>query len=423
MYRVLGEVPGRRATENICDRISVVGETDAFREDSARPSSGQGSHGTRAGDGAAYAVVVQERNVARIELAQEREKNFLLRHRLRETEREVERLEARLRAVGDRTSRYRRSPPHRLRTAAGSKGAPRPSLPVSRRSQSRSTSQAPSTASALASVRSSLPKSPSRETQTSSPRPRSGTRRQSPHHTSREGKSRSVLSANSNAKARLSPLRVSRGYARLQHRRETHSHRASCSSSFSSSSLDDHPHGAYQSPPLSSAQESFSSVPRTSSSLSQRCRPAPQREANARALLSSLLAVHPTPAQPSASHQQQHNGDLVLSSLSETWLHEEGGAAPRHIFRSQLFDTSDSAIRAEREGSEAGIQGTFIARQLVSPTPPLRASPSPMERSSLTHVLAQHLSGSGTWASVSLTTEEDAGESEARPSTCHLFSL
>ncbi|KPA79944.1 hypothetical protein ABB37_04993 [Leptomonas pyrrhocoris] len=449
VYRALNDT-GQRRSETAPDGGGAALSDAAWHHfDDHRPPA---PHTNSTEDALSYEAVVQQRNVARIELAQEREKNFLLRHRLRESEMEVERLAGRLRGVGAAHSRRRPAPalypaasttsaaaaPGKAKARPPTRSPPHPS-PTLRRSDSRraaSPSSSP-TSSAESSTSSSLV-SASRRRRTSSPRSRGITHRQSSSRSNSSCGQRSdgVSSVERSTRTAFSGVpRLSRGYARIQHRSEAPVRR-----SYSSSSSRSH-RTAKPPSPLAPAQEDV--LKAAPSSLSANHPVVPQRESKARALLSSLLAAHPPSALEAAFRRHQDHGNTKETVLSETVSSDEA-STPRYIFRSRLFGEGDAAHDENalvtrdssrlQEASQLGVREAYVARQLLSPTPPSRSSRSSAEIDGSTNALAQRLSSSGAWMPVSVTTvegrtsrglslREEIKGGVAEPSTYRSFSF
>ncbi|KPI89230.1 hypothetical protein ABL78_1653 [Leptomonas seymouri] len=400
VYRVLNS-SGQRSTESIHDGRREMTEGAALHEREWRGLQYHGHHSKHEspnGDSISYETVVQERNVARIALAQEREKSFLLRHRLREAEMAAERLEQRLRAVGARLSS--RTPTVLYPSASAAKSSkekvryptPSPSSQTSqksRRSDSRSASRASLSSSLGSPSRSSFGPASSRP-RASSPRHRSATRRNSSCRSCvREGKGKRFSSVESSATEFSEAPRLSRGHTRLHHKKEVQARRAS---SYSSARA----HRSTESPsPVAPAREELLKTP--PSSLSVGYPVVPQRESSAQALLSSLLTARPTLAlQTTLNRHRAHSN--ARPHLSEV-LQRDEASAPRHVFRSQLFGKGDatndqgaSSISEAFQHQELGhlnAHEASISRQLMSPTPPLLSGRSPAWTNTIPNALVQ----------------------------------
>lgn len=457
VYRVLNNIAAPGDSKAIQESRRDVTERAAPSDRDVPRTSDRPGHTPSHNAYLSLDTVVQERNIARMELAQEREKNFLLRHRLRESEMEVERLLQRLRVRDSHREGNQVAaapPPRHMSPSAREKrrasAAAAAVLSKPRRPLSRSTSRASSTSSATNTTAASSSSSPvarqgaSYRSRTSSPRPRSVTQRQSSHRGDRDSKEGSVSSVEGRVWDTLKEPRLSRGYARLHRRSEAYLQRAAAASSSS------HAHRLTRgSTPSSLMKDAPSDA--ASPSLAENRVVLPQQESRARALLSSLLASHRAPVGQPAAAGDSHRG-TVSASQSEAFSEGEAKkdyrastAYPRQVFQSRLFGEAEAArngrllpnnnhVDNEDALNHTGVQNSYIARQLVSPTPPLRTSRSPTEMDSLASALAPCLSSSGSWLSVSLTTEEnlasrglsvrdEALDETAGPGAYHSFSL
>lgn len=347
------------------------------------------------------AVLLQERNEARLELAREREKTFLLRHRLREMEAEVDRLQQRRHDAHESVSHHEHA--RTSRRARGASSSPRG--PASREEPPRQPSRHSTTSSYLSSTISSsrreAPPSPS------VPRRRSGTRPHPPYTLppSPTPRPRREEAAHLVSRQRRGGRGVAgSSYAQApalfeERRREARQHHAGASAA-------GHDVASPTSPP---------SHPRQ--------RPASRRwrADEARALLASLLSARS--ASPSPSPSSRSSSSLAASVSTDTvrpHAGPQGGAeaahargrksprrrspgaapvqprqrttvSPRRVFHSSLFGRNAAAAKADGDGrrlprrpvpdeplprrvSSADSSVQQRDRRLLSPTPPQRGS-------------------------------------------------
>ncbi|KAK7201697.1 hypothetical protein NESM_000234800 [Novymonas esmeraldas] len=305
-----------------------------------------------------YDAVVDERNKARLELAREREKNFLLRHRLRETEAELRRVQ-RARSGGDGVQRFS----HQHAVPTGMHG--------SHHSRHRHRSCSPLRASAEVTHR--VPPSPT-----------------SPHH-----RSNTVARAVSSSWDRREPSVPPSSRRAWGSSSQTRSSTASASASSSRSCRGDY--RGTDTAVASVALPRSLGAPRPLRRPSHRSPPDADAAA-AHHLLSTLMHRRVGSSPAAQRHRGASTADRSASSSTSSLSSSTSASAPaqsppRRLFHSDLFDVASPSVHV---------------RRLLSPTPPQRASDDE-DGADVAVVRAGRVAPPPTLAEVLATTRHHAG--------------